>query len=97
VKTSAVAAPSAMVPAPNVLATVGLTRFTTRHRSLEPLLMPVVVTEAARFVNAAGLPAQLAFTWPTALVRPATVTVQLAVPAAIAMPVSPERTRVPAV
>src|SRR4029077_11821143 len=48
-------------------------------------------------VNAAGLPAQLAFTWVAALVRPATVTVQLAVPLAIATPVRPESTRVPAV
>jgi hypothetical protein len=57
----------------------------------------VAVTLAAWFVNAAGLPAQLAFTCPAALVSPETVTVQLAVPADIAMPVSPESTRVPAV
>ena len=97
VKTSVVAAPSAMVPAPKVFATFGLCRFTTRHWLAEPLVALVAVTLAARLVNAAGLPAQLAFTWPAALVRPATVTVQLAVPAAIAMPVRPESTRVPAV
>ncbi len=59
--------------------------------------MPVVATEAARLVKAAGLPAQLAFTCPAWLVTPATVTVQLAVPAVIARPESPESTRVAAV
>ncbi len=59
--------------------------------------MPVVVTFAPRLVKAAGLPAQLAFTWVAWLVTPATVTVQLAVPAVMLRPVSPESTRVPAV
>jgi hypothetical protein len=70
---------------------------TTRHTSLEVLLAPVAVTLAARLVNAAGLPAQLALVCVGWLVRPESVTVQLAVPAVIAMPVSPEITRVPAV
>src|SRR5947207_15401622 len=95
VKTSGVAAPSAIVPAPKVLATLAAAMFTTRHWSLEALVALVVVTEAARLVNAAGLPAQLALLCAAALVRPLTVTVQLAVPAVIWMPARPESTRVP--
>jgi hypothetical protein len=95
VKTSVVAAPSANEPAPKVLATVGFTRFTTRHWSVPPGVALVAVTLAARLVKAAA--GQLAFTWPAWLVTPETVTVQLAVPAVIAMPESPESTRVPAV
>ena len=56
---------------------------------------PTVVTEVARFVNAAGLAAQLALVCVAAFVTPDTVTMQLAVVAAIAMPVSPESPRVP--
>ncbi len=95
VKTSVVADPSAMEAAPNVFATVGAIAFTTRHWSDDAFVAPVAVTFAARFVNAAGLPAQLGFTCAAWLPRPETVTVQLAVPAVMAMPVSPERTRVP--
>jgi len=54
------------------------------------------VTLAARFVKASGFPTQLAFTCEAAFVRPATVAVHEAVPADIAMPVSPDNTRVPA-
>jgi hypothetical protein len=97
VKTSVVAAPSAMVPAPKVFAAVGLARFTTKHCAVEVLVALVVVTLAAALVKAAGLPAQLAFTCVAWFVTPETVTVQLAVPAVIAMPVRPESTRVPAV
>jgi hypothetical protein len=95
VKTSVVVAPSAMEAAPKVLATLGFTRFTTRHWSLEAFVATTVVTLADRFVNAAGFPAQLAFVWPVAFVTPATVTVQEAVVAAIAIPVSPESACVP--
>src|SRR5690349_11619311 len=97
VNTSVVAAPSAIVPAPKVLATVGLVRVTTRHWSVPPGVAFVAVTLAARLVNAAGLPAQLALVCVAWFVRPESVTVQLAVPAVIAMPVRPETTRVPAV
>ncbi len=97
VKTSVVVAASLIEAAPKVLATVALARFTTRHWSAEPLVMPVVVTFAPRLVNAAGLPTQLALTCVAWLVTPATVTVQLAVPALIDTPVRPESTRVPAV
>jgi hypothetical protein len=97
VKTSVVVALSLMDPAPKVLATVGGVEVTTRHWFVDALVAPAVVTFAARFVKAAGLPAQLAFTCVAALVSPETVTVQLAVPLAIAMPVRPESTWVPAV
>jgi len=95
VNTSVVAAPSAMEAAPKVLATAGTTRFTTRHWSVELFVALVVVTFAARFVNAAGLPTHEALVCVAAFVRPATVTVHEAVVAAIAMPVSPESTCVP--
>ncbi len=95
VKTSVVAAPSAIEAAPKVFATFGLTRLTTRHWSVDALVAPVAATLAARLVKAAGLPAQLAFTCDAWLVSPATVAVQLAVPAAIAIPERPESTRVP--
>jgi hypothetical protein len=97
VKTSVVVAPSAMEAAPKVFATLGAMAFTTRHWSLEAFVATPVVTLAARFVNAAGLPTQLAFVCPAAFVTPATVTVQLTVPELIARPVSPESTRVPPV
>ncbi len=97
VKTSVVVPPSATEAAPKVLAIVGLTRLTTRHWSAELFAARVALTFAARLVNAAGLPAQLALVWVAWFVTPATVTVQLAVPPVIAMPVSPESTRVPAV
>ncbi len=96
VKTIVVAAPSAIDGAPNAFATVGLARVTTRHWSDDAFVTPVPVTFEARLVKAAGLPAQLAFTCVGWLVSPATVTVQLAVPDDIAMPVSPESPRVPA-
>ena len=87
---------SAIEAAPNALVSVGCAAFTTRHWSVEAFVAFVAVTEAARFVNAAGFVAQLAFVCVAAFVSPATVTVQEAVPEAIAMPVSPESTRVPA-
>ena len=95
VKTSVVVAASLIAPAPKVLATVGVPAVTTRHWSADAFVAPAAVTDAARFVKAAGLPTQLALVCVAALVRPATVTVQLAVPEAIAMPVNPESTRVP--
>src|SRR6516165_3291166 len=87
VKTSVVAAPSAIVPAPKVFATFGLCTFTTRHWFVETLVALVVVTFEAWLVNATGVAEQLELTCPFALVRPATVTVQLAVPALIAISV----------
>src|SRR5262245_21465219 len=95
VKTSVVALPSVIVAAPKVFATVGVPAVTTRQTSVDVLFAPVVVTEAEAFVNAAGFVAQEPLTWPVWFVRPATVTVQLAVPAVMARPVRPERTRVP--
>ncbi len=95
VKTSVVVEPSLMEAAPKVLATVGVAALTTRQRSVDAFVAPAAVTFAARLVNAAGLPAQLAFACEAWLVRPATLTVQLAVPADIAMPERPESTRVP--
>ncbi len=97
VKTRVVAAPSAIEAAPKVFPTLGAAFVTTRHWSDDAFVAPVGTTLAARFVNAAGLPEQLAFTCVAWFVTPETVTVQLAVPALIAMPVRPERTRVPAV
>jgi hypothetical protein len=97
VKMSVVVPPSAIETAPKVLATAGTTRFTTRHWSVELFVALVVATFADRFVNAAGRPTQLAFVCVAAFVTPATVTVHEAVVAVIAMPVSPESTRVPAV
>ena len=95
VKMSVVVPPSAIETAPKVLATAGTTRFTTRHWSVEVFVALLVVTFADRFVNAAGLPTQLAFVCVAAFVSPATVTVHEAVVAVIAMPVSPESTCVP--
>jgi hypothetical protein len=97
VKMSVVDAVSAMPTVPNAFVSVGCAAFTTRHWLVEALLTPATVTEAARFVNAAGFVAQLAFVCAGAFVTPATVTVQLATPAGIAIPVSPESTRVPPV
>ena len=96
VKTSVVLPTSVMAALPNPLVRTGVPAVTTRHWSVEAFVAPVVVTEAERFVNAAGFPAQLAFTCEAAFVSPATVTVQFAVPAVIARPVRPDRTRVPA-
>src|SRR5437763_1854557 len=79
VKTRVVTPPSGMLAAPKVFATVGFVVVTTRHWSAPAGVAFAAVTFAARFVNAAGLPAQLAFAWPAALVRPETVTVQLGV------------------
>jgi hypothetical protein len=70
--------------------------FTTRHWSVAALVALVVVTLAEVFVNPAGLPTQLAFVCVAWFVSPEIVTVQLAVPAVIARPVSPDKTRVPA-
>ena len=72
----------------------GVPAFTTRHWSVEVLVALAVVTEADALVKAAGLPEQLVLVCVAALVSPETVTVQLVVPAVIAIPVRPERTRV---
>ena len=95
VKVSVEVAPAAIVVGANALSRVGASVFTTRQTLPAVTVALVVVTLAERLVNAAGGPTQLAFTAVARLVRPATVTVQLAVPAVIAMPVRPERTRVP--
>ncbi len=97
VKTSVVVPASLIDAAPNVFAALALARVTARHWSAPPGVALVAVTFAARLVNATGLPAQLALVCVAWLVTPETVTVQLAVPAVIAMPVSPESTRVAAV
>jgi hypothetical protein len=97
VKTSVVVPASAIEAAPKVLAAVGVPAVTTRHWSVEAFVATTGVTLAARFVNAAGLPTQLAFVCVATFVTPATVTVQLPTPAGIAIPVSPESTRVPPV
>ncbi len=96
VKTSVDVPPWSMVDGENDFASVGLERVTTRHWSVETLFDAVVVTFVAAFVKAAGLPAQLGFTCDAAFVSPESVTVQLAVPAVIAIPVRPESTRDPA-
>jgi hypothetical protein len=94
VKTSVVLEVSLIAAAPNAFVSVGVPVVTTRHWSVEALVAPAAVTDAERFVNAAA--GQDGLTWVAAFVRPATVTVQLTVPEAIARPVSPESTRVPA-
>src|SRR6185312_15433 len=95
VNTSVEVPPASMVDATNAFARLGFARVTTRHWSVAMLLAPIVVTLAAALVKAAA--GQDAFTCVAALVSPETVTVQLAVPLVIAMPVRPESTRVPAV
>src|SRR5438874_1364921 len=90
VKTSVVVLLSVIEAAPKVFATEGAAVFTTRHWSVEVLVALVVVTDADRFVKAAGLPEQLELVCVAVLVRPAIVTVQLAVPAVMATVVSPE-------
>jgi hypothetical protein len=95
VNTSVVAAVSLIAAAANPFVSVGVPAVTTRHASPALTVAPAAVTDAARFVNAAA--GHVAFTCEAALVSPATVTVQLTVPEAIAIPVSPESTRVPAV
>ena len=94
VKTSVVLAPSTMGDVPKVLATDGAAEVTLKHRSIEVLVAPVVVTLAPRLV--CGACGQVPVC-PAVLVTPDTVTVQLAVPLLIATPVRPESTRVPAV
>src|SRR5512134_2249201 len=91
VKTSVVVAQSAIVAAPKVFAALGTVDVTGKHWFTDVLVAFVVVTLAARFVNAAAghVP-----TCVGSLVRPESVTVQLAVPDVIATPVTPERTRV---
>ena len=91
VKMSVVVAPSAIVAAPKVLAAFGAVAVTETHWFAEVLVAFVVVTLAARFVNAATghVPA-----CPGSLVRPESVTVQLAVPEVMARPVTPLSTRV---
>jgi hypothetical protein len=95
VKTIGVVPPSPIAPAVNALVSVAALAVTTRHWSVEALVAPAVVTDAERFVKAAGLPTQLAFVCVAAFVSPATVTVHEAVPEVMATPVSPESTRVP--
>jgi hypothetical protein len=96
VKTSVVAPPSAIVPAPKVFATDGVPAVTTRHTSAEVLLAPVEVTLAR--VGERRRVARAARVGLRRLVGEARIViVQLAVPALIAMPVRPESTRVPLV
>jgi hypothetical protein len=95
VKMSVVVPPSLIAAPPNALVSVAVPVVTTRHWSVEAFVALAAVTDAERFVKAAGLPTQLAFVCAAVFVRPDTVTVQLAVPEAIATPVRPESTRVP--
>ena len=94
VKTNVVVAPSAMLGLPKVLATVGLVLVTVKQASAPPVVAFVAVMLACRLVWAAC--GQVPFT-PDAFVKPASVTVQLAVPLVMARPVRPLMTRVPAV
>ena len=91
VKMSVVVAPSAIVAAPKVFAAFGAVAVIDTHWFAEVLVALVVVTLAARFVNAAAgqVPA-----CPGSLVRPERVTVHEAVPEVIATPVTPLSTRV---
>jgi hypothetical protein len=93
VKMSVVLAVSLIAAAANPFVSVGVPAVTTRHWSAEAFVAPAVVTDAVRFVNAAA--GHVGFTCEAAFVTPATVTVQLTVPEAIASPVTPESTRVP--
>ena len=92
VKTRVVVAPSAIEPAPKVLATVGLVLVTLKHWSVDVLLALVVVTLAAKLV---WLACGQAPAVPAVLVRPAKVTLQVAVALAMATAVRPEMTRLP--
>ena len=92
VKMRLVLPPSVMLAAPKVLATVGLVLVTVRHWSTAVLVALVAVTLAPRLVCAATGQVPVC---PAVLLRPATVTVQLTVPLAIARPVSPLRIRLP--
>ena len=92
VKIKVVAAPSAMVAAPKVLATLGLVLVMLRHWLVAVLVALVVVTLAAKLVWAACGQVPV---WPAVLVRPAKVTVQLAVALAMAKVVKPLMTLVP--
>lgn len=85
---------SLIVDADHALVKVGLAGFTTRHWSVEAFVAPVLLTFTLKLVNAAGLPTQDAFVCVGALVKPATVTVQVAVVSVIATPEIPESTRV---
>src|SRR5262245_19457777 len=84
VKTGVVGAPAAVVAAPNVVAALGAVAVTDTHSFVEVLVAFVTVTLAARFVCATTghVP-----TCAGSLVRPESVTVQLAVPEVMAMPV----------
>ena len=93
VKMSVVAAPSAMLAVPNVLATVGLVLVTVKHWSALALVALVVVTLANKLVCAACGHVPVC---PAVLVKPASVTVQDAVPFVMAIGVKPLMTRVPA-
>ena len=92
VKMRVVAAPSAMVAAPNVLATVGLVLVMVKHWSLPPIDAPVDVTLANKLVCAACGHVPVV---PAALVSPATVAVQLIVALAMASVVKPLMILVP--
>ena len=93
VKIRVVVAPSAMEPAPKVLATVGLVLVTLRHWLVAVLVALVVVTLAAKLVWAACGQVPVV---PAVLVKPASVTLQVAVALAMAKVVRPEMTPVPA-
>ena len=94
VKISVVVAPSAIDAAPKVLATVGLVLVTVKQASAPAVVALVAVMLACRLVWATC--GQVPFT-PDALVSPASVTVQLAVPLVMASVVKPLMTLVPAV
>jgi hypothetical protein len=84
-----------MVAGEKALVMVGATVLMTKHWSVPPETVALAAVMAVfKLVKAAGLPVHEALTWPTALVSPATSTVQLVAPAP---KVTPARlsTRVP--
>ena len=96
VNTSMVGVPSAIDASPHDLVNVAFDWVTTKHRSIEVLVRRVVDTFVAKFVNAGWFGVHVVFVCVATLVSPATVTVQVAVPMLMAMPVSPDMTRVEA-
>src|SRR5512142_3039697 len=80
VNVSVVVPPSAVVVGLKDLLSVGVVDRTARQLALTPLTTFVTATFAAPLVKAAGLPAQLAFTWPAPFVT-LTVTVHDDAPA----------------
>ena len=92
VKRSVVVAPSTKVDGMKALVSTGGMGLTLKQALLPPTIALVAVMLATRLV---WLACGQVPVMPTALVRPATVTVQLVVPLVMARPVKPLRTRLP--